>query len=128
MITPERSPLDYGCGKGDDVPALVAMGFNSIGYDPYYFPNPPSPADVVTLNCVLNVIENREERSRILVHAYSLAKKILVISSIIGEKKLEAELGTRYGDGVLTKWNIFKKFYGGKELRVYVELVLGIRS
>jgi DNA phosphorothioation-associated putative methyltransferase len=102
IITQEQTHLDYGCGRGNDVEFLQEIGFNSIGYDPYYFPKPPEPADIVTLNCVLNVIECPVERSRTLTHAYALAKKTLIVSSIIGEKKLLNE-GTRYRDGIITK-------------------------
>ena len=35
FLLPHHTHLDYGCGRGDDVRFLQAMGFRSRGYDPY---------------------------------------------------------------------------------------------
>lgn len=126
IIKPGDTHLDYGCGKGNDVKLLSEVGIRSSGYDPYYFPSLHllSPANVVTLGFVLNVIECPVERDRTIAHAYSLAIKTLVVSAIVGTEKG----ATKYGDGVITKWNTFEKYYGAAELRQHVETVLGVRS
>ena len=31
--------LDYGCGRGDDIRALVQAGLDVVGWDPYYAPD-----------------------------------------------------------------------------------------
>lgn len=51
IIKPETTHLDYGCGRGNDTETLTAMGYKSIGFDPYYFPDQTKLqlADVVTL-------------------------------------------------------------------------------
>jgi hypothetical protein len=48
-ILHHHTHLDYGCGRGDNVRFLQAMGFRSRGYDPYYFPRIKKVADIVTL-------------------------------------------------------------------------------
>lgn len=125
ILTLSETHLDYGCGKGDDVRFLQEMGFNSTGFDPYWHPGEPCSADVVTLGFVLNVIECRAERDRTLIHAYSLAKKSLIISAIVGEKP---EGKQEHADGIITKWQTFEKYFGRKELREYVESIIGVRS
>lgn len=56
--------LDYGCGRGDDVEFLRAMGYNQAeGFDPYHRPEMPvGRFDTITCNFVLNVIPDEAER------------------------------------------------------------------
>jgi hypothetical protein len=57
-----RSILDYGCGKGDDLRELEAHGLDAEGWDPVYKPGGKLEAkDIVNLGFVLNVIEDRKE-------------------------------------------------------------------
>jgi hypothetical protein len=54
--------LDYGAGKGYDADA-----YGMESYDPHYQPDMPDGLfDTITTNYVLNVIESKEERLRVL--------------------------------------------------------------
>jgi hypothetical protein len=62
--------FDYGCGRGDDVRALQALGLTVSGWDPHFAPgNDQCEADVVNLGFVLNVIEDQCERRAALLGA-----------------------------------------------------------
>lgn len=85
ILQPHHAHLDYGCGRGDDVRFLQAMGFRSRGYDPYYFPHTPKrAADVVTLLYVLSTVEVPMLRYQVLIGAYQLTRQTLVVSAITG--------------------------------------------
>jgi DNA phosphorothioation-associated putative methyltransferase len=101
-----QSVLDYGCGRGDDVEALRELGFNVAGYDPYYAPINPRPADTVLLNYVLNVISNPYLRSCTLTDAWRLARHLMVVAV-----RTEKIPGTPSGDGVRTAKGTFQKRY-----------------
>ena len=82
ILLPHHAHLDYGCGRGDDVRFLQAMGFRSRGYDPYYFPRIKKAADIVTLIYVLSTIETLMVRCEALISAYHLTRQTLVVSAI----------------------------------------------
>ena len=49
--------LDYGCGYGADVRYLQKKGYETIGYDPHYFPDEPGQEyDTIFCGYVLNVL------------------------------------------------------------------------
>jgi len=124
ILLPHHTHLDYGCGRGDDVRFLQAMGFRSRGYDPYYFPRTLKKAvDVVTLLYVLSTIEVPMLRCQVLISAYQLARQTLVVSAITGRSRNHA--GTAYNDGVITKWGTFEKCYSHTELKHLIEDTLG---
>ena len=82
---PKLSHLDYGCGKGKDVSILQSKGFNSLGYDPYYFPVlPRKPYDLVSCGFVLNTQSSRERREGVVKAAFAKCKRpqSLIISSL----------------------------------------------
>ena len=57
--------FDYGCGRGEDLELLSSEGFTCSGWDPVYRPDgEKTPADVVNLGYVINVVEDPEERGR----------------------------------------------------------------
>ncbi|MEG3840086.1 DNA phosphorothioation-associated putative methyltransferase [Microcoleus sp. herbarium14] len=125
ILLPHHAHLDYGCGRGDDVRFLQAMGFRSRGYDPYYFPRTLKRAvDVVTLLYVLSTIEVPALRCETLVHAYRLARQTLVVSAITGRSTNHA--GIAYNDGVITRWGTFEKCYSHTELKYLIEDTLGV--
>jgi hypothetical protein len=63
----EYSVFDYGCGKGDDVRELEAHGLDIAFWDPvYHAEGIKKRADIVNLGYVINVIEERKERDRVL--------------------------------------------------------------
>lgn len=117
------SIFDYGCGKGDDVRILNLNGITASGWDPHYaLDAPQSPADVVNLGFVINVIENPTERVQALRHAYSLAGKLLSVAVMLTGR--DQPNGEQYGDGVRTSRNTFQKYYTQRELREYLRSVL----
>lgn len=125
ILLPHHTHLDYGCGRGDDVRFLQAMGFRSRGYDPYYFPRTiKRAADVVTLLYVLSTIEAPVLRCEVIHRAYELTRQTLVISAITGRSTNHA--GMVYNDGVITRWGTFEKCYSHTELKYLIEDTLGV--
>ena len=80
---------DWGCGRGDDAKFLRECNFNVIAYDPFHFPeNEPetmnfSQIDTVLNNYVLNVIENKKDRSKLLKNiSDKISDKTSVVVSV----------------------------------------------
>lgn len=116
--------LDYGCGKGDDVRELEAHGVNVIGWDPVHRPETNrTNQDIVNIGFVINVIEDKQERTDTLKKAWSYADKLLVVAVMIaGESKINEF--TPYKDGVITSIHTFQKYYSQGEIRYYIESAL----
>jgi hypothetical protein len=117
LLEKSETHLDYGCGYGKDVEELIKLGYQSTGYDPYYFPQYPKKADIVTLGYVLNVIDNFQERRETLIKAWELTNKHLIISTNI-----------KGGKGSLnekTTIETFRKSFTSIELKGFVESTLG---
>lgn len=120
--------LDWGCGKGKDVKWLKSKGIKTIGYDPYYKPE-PKPAflnfnqiQTILLNYVLNVIENPLEREALLKTIKNLAgpSTLVIIAvrsnlEIIRQAKIKG--WHKYADGYITTRNTFQKGFTLAELR-----------
>lgn len=130
FLLPTYSVHDYGCGKkeyiekhGNDVTRLQKLGYDATGHDITH--GTPRIADIVFCSYVINVIENPEERKEVIKHAYSLAKKMLIISARTDKNSLKKSKTSQVNDGVLTSKNTFQKFYTTKELQAYVKEVLG---
>ena len=120
----EYSVLDYGCGKGDDVRELEAHGIDITGWDPIHRPDELlSNRDIINLGFVLNVIEDRQERTDTLSKAWQLADKILVIAVMVAGESVISQF-TPYKDGVITSRNTFQKYYSQGEIRYYIESTL----
>ena len=116
--------FDYGCGQGDDVRLLGAMGVAAAGWDPAFRPDAPRiPADIVNLGFVLNVIEDPDERRAALKAAFALARQALVVSVMLGYQSKRAQFAG-YRDGVITQRNTFQKYFAQDEFRAYVESTL----
>jgi hypothetical protein len=124
FITPETTITDYGCGYGQDAERLSQMGYPVVSrYDPYYFPDSQAmPADAVMLNFVLSVIEDPAEREQVLIAAWNLARKYLIVGLLSGKAK---ESAYRFNDGIITKWNTFEKHYSATSGKAYLQAVLG---
>ena len=121
IIRPELSFFDYGCGYGTDIQILAGHGITANGWDPYYSKETPKiESDVVNLGFVLNVIEDPLERLNVLKEAYSLAKKVLIVSVRTDDAVFQETLG----DGGLTRDGAFQKIYTQSEFRSYVENAL----
>ena len=113
--------FDYGCGHGMDIEALVNLGYVANGWDPAFRPAmPKTPAAVVNLGYVLNVIEDPAERIEALRGAYELAERVLIVSTLAAGQETGAH-SRPYGDGFLTKANTFQKFYAPGELESLIE-------
>jgi hypothetical protein len=117
----EYSMLDYGCGKGDDVRELEAHGIDVTGWNPVHRAEEKySAKDIVNLGFVLNVIEERQERTKNLIDAWKHANKILVISVMVAGESVISQF-TPYKDGIITSRNTFQKYYSQGEIRYYIE-------
>lgn len=120
--------FDFGCGHGMDIEALHHLGYQASGWDPAFRPTAPkTPAGVVNLGYVLNVIEEPEERIATLREAYSLAERVLLVSTMVSGQETDAH-SRPYRDGFLTKANTFQKFYAPGELESLIEQALDVEA
>lgn len=126
IITEDTTVFDYGCGRGDDLRNLTALGYAAKGWDPTHLPSADrEPADVVNLGYVVNVIEDPRERVETLRNAWRLARRTLVVSSRL-TWDARGVSGRPLGDGLLTKSGTFQKFFEQAELGQWIENTLGI--
>lgn len=122
------SLFDYGCGRGDDLRLLLEMKVPATGWDPVFRSDAArQPADIVNLGFVLNVIEDADERRETLKSAFGLARKVLVVSVMLGYQSKREQFAT-FEDGVRTQRNTFQKYYAQDEFRSYVEKTLGANA
>jgi len=121
LIDRSSEVFDYGCGRGEDLELLSADGIAITGWDPVYRPEAvKTPADVVNLGYVINVVEDTTERDETLRASWELSRKILVVSAqvlVSGRGKNPIE----FGDGIITGRGTFQKFYEQGELKAYLE-------
>lgn len=127
FIVEGTSVFDYGCGHGDDIRRLKAKGFQAEGWDPAFRPNAArSPADVVNLGFVVNVIEEAGERQQTLRRAWDLAQRVLIIGARLRGDVDDLDRFDEYGDGCVTGLGTFQKFFDQHELRDWVDATLGV--
>lgn len=127
VLTSAMSMFDYGCGRGDDLRNLTALGYRAAGWDPSHRPGGArQTADVVNLGYVVNVIEDRVERRETLRLAWSLAEKILIVAARLVWEARELN-GNPHSDGIVTRTGTFQKFYEQAELAEWIEEVLGVK-
>ncbi|OKH24282.1 DNA phosphorothioation-associated putative methyltransferase [Chroogloeocystis siderophila] len=126
IINNDTTFFDYGCGYGGDVERLAARHYTCAGWDPYYRPDTPrTPADIVNLGYVLNVIEDPEERREALCQAWNLTQKVLIVAAqVLIHDRSNAKIA--YGDGIVTRRNTFQKYYEQEELKLYIDEVLQV--
>ncbi|MBC1237743.1 DNA phosphorothioation-associated putative methyltransferase [Nostoc sp. 2RC] len=118
--------FDYGCGYGGDVQRVANLGYTSAGWDPYYYPDVPhTPADVVNLGYVLNVIEDAQERRQSLIQAWELAQQVLIVAAQV-LVNAPSKTQVAYNDGIVTRRNTFQKYYEQEELKTYIDEVLNV--
>ena len=123
-----RTLFDYGCGRGDDLRLLAELKVPATGWDPVFRPDVERrPADIVNLGFVLNVIEDAGERRETLKTAFALARKVLIVSVMLGYRSKREQFAA-YQDGVRTQRNTFQKYYVQDEFRSYVEKTLGANA
>ena len=117
--------FDYGCGRGGDLQRLHKMGVPVSGWDPAFFPDEErSPADVVNLGYVVNVIEYPQERAVVICAAWELTRKLLIVSARL-EWEARAVTGDSQGDGIVTRKRTFQKFFAQDELRALIQSAIG---
>ena len=123
-----QSLFDYGCGRGDDLRLLSELNVSATGWDPVFLPDAErQSADIVNLGFVLNVIEDPNERRETLKAAFALARKVLIVSVMLGYQSKREQFAA-YEDGVRTQRNTFQKYYAQDEFRSYVEKTLGANA
>ena len=124
LLEHDASLFDYGCGRGDDLRTLSALGMDARGWDPAHSPNSDrTAADVVNLGYVVNVIEDRNERADALRQAWALTKSTLVVSARLTWDP-DSATGRPYLDGRLTGNGTFQKYYTPEELKAWIESTL----
>jgi DNA phosphorothioation-associated putative methyltransferase len=122
LIKARDTVFDFGCGHGGDARYLQHRKISATGWDPFRLPNNPIvAADIVNLGFVLNVIEDPNERSETLRVAFSLARKLLIVSVRV-EHGLDR--AAEFGDGIITSKGTFQRIYTQTEFKEYVEAVL----
>ena len=122
QLLPGSTFLDYGCGLGADIRGLRDLGFNAFGWDPIHAPDGPrGEAEIVNLGYVLNVIEDPAERLETLAAAWHLARRLLVVSALIGDANADVPGTVALNDGILTRRSTFQKYFGQRELQCYIE-------
>lgn len=116
ILKSKSSYLDYGCGRGDDVETFKSMGFAARGWDPVHRPTTRrTPAQVVSCNYVVNVIDDPAERVQVIEAAWRLATAALLVSGRLEHEQDEAHVVPR-GDGWVTTRGTFQKFFSHTEL------------
>ncbi|MBV9449970.1 MAG: DNA phosphorothioation-associated putative methyltransferase [Streptosporangiaceae bacterium] len=127
LLAPGSSVFDYGCGRGDDLRHLQALGYAADGWDPAHRPHAErQPADVVNLGYVVNAIEHPGEREQALRGAWDLARQVLVVSARLTWDARNLA-GRPLGDGLITRTGTFQKFYEQAELAAWIEQSLGVQ-
>ena len=125
LLSTETTFFDYGCGRGGDLLRLHKMGVPVSGWDPAFFPDEErTPADVVNIGYVVNVIEDPEERAVALFAAWKLAQKLLIVSARL-DWEARTVAGSYQGDGMVTRKRTFQKFFAQDELRDWIQSTIG---
>lgn len=128
VLSPGVTVFDYGCGRGEDLRRLAALGYEADGWDPAYRPEANRrPTDVVNLGCVVNVIESPAERAEALRIAWALARGVLIVAARLDWESRTLN-GRDYSDGILTSRGTFQKLFAQEELRAWIDGELGVRS
>jgi DNA phosphorothioation-associated putative methyltransferase len=121
LLDPSKSFFDYGCGRGDDVAALLRSGIEAGGWDPWHRADAEqAPADIVNLGYVVNVIEDPVERVETVRRAWRLARQILIVSARLEDERDEAHVAP-VRDGWITRRGTFQKFFAHDELGHWIE-------
>ncbi len=128
LVPASAKLMDYGCGRGHDVRFLEERGYDCVGWDPVYAPNGARrESDIVNIGYVVNVIEDPVERREALRRAWSLTRRVLVVSARL-RAETEGLAAVPYADGMLTRLCTFQKFFDQQELRIWIDQVLETTS
>ena len=125
LLSTKTTLFDYGCGRGGDLKRLHHMGVPVSGWDPAFFPDEDrTPAEVVNLGYVVNVIEDPDERAVALWAAWDLTQTLLIVSARL-DWEARTVAGDFCGDGIVTGKRTFQKFFPQDELRRWIAATLG---
>lgn len=127
ILSKDSTFFDFGCGRGEDVRILGRGGYQASGWDPHYADSQPKRrASIVNLGYVINIIEDPEERFVVTREAFDLAEDLLCVSVMIRDPGPDPATGERaFGDGVLTSWNTFQRYFAQSEARQYIQEATG---
>jgi DNA phosphorothioation-associated putative methyltransferase len=129
LISETTKFFDYGCGRGDDVFHLTQRGIEADGWDPVQRPNGERrESDVINLGYVINVIEDPIERKDVLKDAWSLTRKVLIVSARLTIDAKTAAASIPYSDGWVTSRGTFQKYYDQRELCDWINSALDVQS
>jgi len=129
VLAPELPVFDYGCGLGDDLRLLAALGFQARGWDPVHRPQQERcQAPIVNIGYVINVIENPAERQDALRQAWALTEQVLIVSARLTLDSKSLRESSDYEDGCLTSRGTFQKFFEQQELRHWIDQTLQVSS
>lgn len=129
ILRPGLRFFDYGCGRGDDLRHLAALGFEASGWDPVHRPeHNRSAAPIVNIGYVVNVIENPAERADALRRSWALAEQVLVVSARLTMESRSLKDSQLFEDGYLTSRGTFQKFFDQQELRQWIDTTLGVSA
>ena len=122
LLNPNDSFFDYGCGRGSDIEVLSGNGIAATGWDPHFASeNTKSPAKVVNLGFVVNVIEDPAERVEAIQGAFALCEGVMSVGVMLYSGDAP---GKPYADGFLTSRKTFQKYFSQTEFKDYLEQVL----
>ena len=125
LVTTGSTFFDYGCGRGDDVAGLARAGVMANGWDPHFRPDAKrTSAEIVNLGYVINVIPDPSERRDVVLDAWELTERVLVVSARLNSELRTISRGQPYGDGFITGHGTFQKFYSQGELRAWLDTIL----
>lgn len=129
ILRDDQRLFDYGCGRGDDLRMLGALGFEVAGWDPIHRPDTMrAPAPIVNLGFVVNVIEDSREREAALRAAWELTEQVLIVAARLHmDSRFQAET-SKFEDGCLTSRGTFQKLYDQQELRSWIDQSLEVSS
>ena len=129
LIGTDTRIFDYGCGRGDDIRRLRAMGYQASGWDPIHRPQGERlRSPIVNIGYVVNVIEDVSERCEVLRQTWELAQEVLIVSARLtldGRALRDSEV---FADGYLTGRGTFQKFFEQQELRTWIDQTLQVNS
>ena len=129
LMNPAVAVFDYGCGRGDDIRRLSAMGFMATGWDPVHRPESRHvSAPVVNIGYVINVIEDLTERREALKRAWDLAEDLLIVSARLILDNRAIRDSSDFRDGCLTSRGTFQKFFEQQELRHWIDQTLQVNA
>lgn len=129
LIKQETPLFDYGCGRGDDLRRLAALGYEASGWDPVHRPGGECrSAPVVNIGYVVNVIENPSDRCEALRHAWTFAEEVLIVAARLVIDGRALRESNDFEDGLLTSRGTFQKFFEQQELRNWIDQTLEVSA